>query len=433
MRKFIVCTLLLTAALACPAQAQEKTAPDIVLANEIRYTDRSFTDLPGNGFLLDTGDEVLAVTCKHVFWENRPPDMNTVCLAGRLAEWRMVVRNDPKQYIILGELLNENAAEPIGERNTDRDYLVFRVKENHSAVKPLKLSTIRMKPGEAVTKVGWTFRTKNEAPRIREAVVTGYSGPALLVRSLVPENEAGLSGSPVRDGKGALVGIVSAWKFDDDAGEWREAPCSTDYLWEVLYGDWLRKNGRPKGVASFRQFLARYALRNGVQPEVSDYLWTDLFFGDWRKARGLACSPESFARWAAAMKEKHGIVVKADNWRKSLLVFGEWQEQHLAGRSDFAQLEKALADAGLPLPGFLDLGEFARRLSDAGQHDRAVALARLAAEKTPHMGQAYAFLGDALRAAGNPAQARAAYEKCLQTYPNYPPAQDGLTALKNAE
>ena len=429
MRNRFVCVLLLTAVFACPAQAQEKPAPDVALANEIRYTDRSFTDLPGNGFLLDTGDEVLAVTCKHVFWENRPAGMSTVCLAGRLAEWRMVVRGDPSRYVVLGELVNANAAEPIGERNTDRDYLVFRVRENRSGVKPLKLSPRRVQPGDTLTKVGWTFRTKNEAPRIREAVALGYRGPALLVQGRVPENEAGLSGSPVLDARGELVGIVSSWQFDDASGQWREAPCSTDYLWEVLYGEWLRKNGQSKGVSSFQKFSAHYAKRNGARPEVSAYLWTDLFFGDWLQARHLGCSPGSFARWAAEMKKKCGVDVEADGWRKSRLVFGEWQGRHLAGDAGLEQLEKALSDGGLGRPGFIDFCEFAQALTAAGKHDQALALLSYAAEKTSHMGQVYAFLGDAWLARGDLGKAKEAYEKCLQTYPGYPPAFLGLEKI----
>jgi tetratricopeptide (TPR) repeat protein len=411
--------------------SQNRHIPQITLANSIEYSDTSFTDLPGNGFLIDVGDEILAVTCKHVFWENRQKEMKTISFDGKLKTWRMVVINDPSQYVVLGELINENSNELISERNTDRDYLVFKIKENHSKITPLKLSTRAVQAGDTIYKVGWSFKTKISVAEPRTATAYKYLGSSLLITNLVQENGAGLSGSPVINQNNELVGIISSWRFDSSTGSWFEAPCSTDYLWEVLYNYWLTKNAKTKSIGSFQEYLTNFSAINGAKPEASANLYTNLFFPDWLKAHGYKYgSVENYASWTAESKQTNGVEITMDSYRKSLLIFDSWKNDYLAGSLNFKDLEQKLTEAKISLPCYLDFCEFSQELSAMGQHDKAIAILLSADEKIQHMGQLYAYLGEAYRAKGEKELAKAAYLKCFETYPNYPMAKDGMSKLK---
>lgn len=83
---FLICCFLFTVFFS--TQSQNKPITQINLSNSIHYIDTSFTDLPGNGFLIDIGDEILAVTCKHTLWTSRSNEMKTVSFDGKLKEWK---------------------------------------------------------------------------------------------------------------------------------------------------------------------------------------------------------------------------------------------------------------------------------------------------------------------------------------------------------
>jgi len=411
--------------------SQSRPIPQITLSNSIQYANGSFTDLPGNGFLIDIGDEVLAVTCKHTLWVNRPKEMKTVDFNGNLKEWRMMLVNDPSQYVILGDLINANSNEVIGESNTQKDYLVFKVKENHSQITPLKLSVNPAQPGDTISEVGWTFRTKTAKAQVHAAKVYGYSGSSLLVNHIVQENLAGLSGSPVINKNNELVAIVSSWTFDIASNGWYDSPCSTDYLWEVLYSYWMKKNGKEKSMNSFKEYLNHYKSLNGGKPEVSSHLYTKLFYGDWLRSKGLKYgSVESFNQWIVDVQRFYGIKFVADMYQTSLLIFDSWKNAYAAGQREIKDLEQKLVDAKVPIPGLIDFCEYSKDLSANGKHDKSISLLLYADEKIQHMGQLYAFLGDAYLAKGDKQLAKEAYLKCLKTYPEHPQALEGVERTK---
>jgi len=414
------------------AFSQEKQIPAITFSNSIQYTDTSFTDLPGNGFLIDIGDEVLAVTCKHSLWVNRSEEMKNISFESNLNEWKMVVINDPSQYIILGDLINEDADEVIGERNTDADYLVFKVRVNHSDTRPLKLSPVRAIPGDTLYQVGWTYKTKTSVPQSYAAVASKYMGPALLANAVLQQNFAGLSGSPVINRNNELVAIVSSWRHDEESGKWFNAPCSTDYLWQVLYNYWLGKNNRQKNYASFNEFLTSYKALNGYSPEISSFLYTEIFFDDWLKSKGYRYgSTEKYTEWTAEVRKTSGISIISDNYRTGLLIMDRWKEGYIEGTNDFAGLAKMLLEAGVYFPGLIEFCEFSQELSALELHDKAISLLLSADEKIQHMGQLYAYLGDAYLVKGENDLAKEAYLLCLQTYPEYRQAIDGLKRVSD--
>lgn len=413
------------------AYSQEYKQPNINLANSIHYIDTSFTDLPGNGFLIDVGDEILAVTCKHTLWVNRSNAISTVDLNGKLKEWRMIVLNDPSQYILLGDLINKNRAEIIGERNTDRDYLVFRIKENHSKIVPLKLSAKPVQVNDTVYQVGWSYKIKKQAPKTFAAIAKGYSGSSLFINSIIPQNNAGLSGSPVINKNNELVAIVSSWKVDMATNKWYEATCSTDYLWGVLYDYWTSKNKREKSIKTFQEYLAYFKTLNGYSPAISSYLYVELFFADWLHSINIRyASIERFNQWADFTLKTYGVKVSADNYRKSILIFDGWKDGYLRGDKSLRDFEQMLKVENITLPNFMEFCDFSKELSSKGLHEKSIALLLFADERIQHMGQLYAYLGDAYMAKGDKILAKESYLKCIKTYPLLPEAIEGLKRLK---
>lgn len=411
--------------------SQNNVQSGITFSNSIEYTDTSFSDLPGNGFLIDIGDEVLAVTCKHTLWVNRPEGMKTISFDGKLKAWKMYVINDPSQYVIAGDLINANNKEAIEERNTDEDYLVFKVRENHSLIKPLILSTGRAVAGDTIYQVGWTYGTKSTGPQSYPVIVSKYLGPALLANPVIQQNYAGLSGSPVVNKNNELVAIVSSWKPDAESGKWFNAPCSVDYLWQVLYSYWLAKNIKQKSINSFQEFLESYRKLNNSKPAISSYLYTELFFADWLKSKGFKYgSPEKYSQWIAEEMKTVGIEIIPDNYIKSRLIFDQWKEDYIIGNSDFNDLKSMLSEAGALMPGMISFCEFSQELLSMEQYEKAVSLLLSADEIIQHMGQLYAYLGDAYLAKGERDQAKENYMKCLSTYPEYPKAVEGILRLR---
>ncbi len=280
--------------------------------------------------------------------------------------------------------------------------------------------------------VGWSFKTKKSIPQVHTVIVHKYAGSSIYVNNLVQESTAGLSGSPMINNNNELVGIVSSWKYDISSQKWHEATCSTDYLWETLYSYWLIKNNKEKNIKTFLEYISNYKVLNGKQIEASSNLYTSLFFADWLTSKGYKYgSIEYFSQWMVFLKQNYDIEIFADNYQKSLLVFDSWAHNYVMGTMEIKNLEQMMIEAKVAIPGFIDFCEFAQALSAMGKHDKAIALLLYADEKIQHMGQLYAFLGDAYLAKGESDLANDAYLKCLQTYPNFFQAIEGLEKLKN--
>jgi hypothetical protein len=209
--------------------------PPITLINQVTFTDSAFNNpIAGCAFLLENDCDMFAVTCKHALWVAKSDKMKFVHFEGTLKEWEMRRKDDSTNYVITDKLLNENQTELIGENNVHSDYLVFTIKENHSDVKPVKLRTGELIKDEPLYLVGWSFADKSGPQRVYRAKFHKSIKDHILIEMPENKNLAGMSGSPVLDADGQLVGIISNYTYDDETKKWYGSPCGTDYLKAVL-------------------------------------------------------------------------------------------------------------------------------------------------------------------------------------------------------
>ena len=179
---------------------------------------------------MDTGDEVLAATAKHILTYFKSETMNSVSFGDALETWRMFPKNSPDDLIIVDELINENAEEPIDQVPASADWLLFTVKERSDNIQPLRFRSSPLQPGEPVYIVGWRYSDKDCPQVVYEGnFVRAEEGSFLITTKELADNTMpGLSGSPVIDSNGYVIGLMSQ-KADK-----MERPSSLEYPRSIL-------------------------------------------------------------------------------------------------------------------------------------------------------------------------------------------------------
>ena len=185
--------------------------PQITMVSRIEYVDKSFPVAPC-GFLLDTGKEILAVTAKHVLTYFKSEAMKTASFGGRLKSWVMFPKNNPVDTVVVDALINEDPSEPIDRLiPSDVDWLLFSIKSKSDHIRPLKFRPGPLRPGEKVYIIGWRYSDKDRPQVVYEGnYVESIDGSVIISTKLLADNRTpGLSGAPVVDSDGFLVGVMS--------------------------------------------------------------------------------------------------------------------------------------------------------------------------------------------------------------------------------
>ena len=137
----------------------------------------------------------------------------------------MFPKNNPADSVIVDALINESPEEPIDHIPPSRDWLLFTIKEKSSNIQPLTFRTEPFTKGERVYIVGWRYSDKDCPQVVYEGnFVESREGSIIIsTKKLADNTMPGLSGSPVIDSKGHLIGLMSR-----KAGKMEE-PSSIDY------------------------------------------------------------------------------------------------------------------------------------------------------------------------------------------------------------
>lgn len=214
-----------------------KTFEAITLVNKIDFFDSKLDQSRFScGFLLDYNNQTYAVTAKHLLKFIKPEGMKTLTFENHIKSWSMYPLENPSEIVICNKLLNENKTENLDAKSTyDNDWLVFSIKGNESKVKPLQIRTSPLIAGEKIYVVGWTRKMETGKQRVYEFEYYKTIGDRILLKDvIVPEKFGGLSGAPVVDEKGLVVGIVSGGATDPDTDKKYFAPYSITNLASFL-------------------------------------------------------------------------------------------------------------------------------------------------------------------------------------------------------
>jgi len=185
--------------------------PEIVFTNDIMFRDTTYKGM-GNSFLVNTGDDTLAITCKHIFLVFAHEELPVIDLGDNFVEWKVYPKGDKDRHMILGELINKNSNEDVDAFNTlkSRDWLIFKLNDIPAEFTPLKIRHKPLKKNEIIYCIGWPYRQKEGQPTLVRMQVFSNEGPYYYVNTLTENvDHAGRSGSPVIDSNGYLVGIAS--------------------------------------------------------------------------------------------------------------------------------------------------------------------------------------------------------------------------------
>ncbi|MES2286125.1 MAG: hypothetical protein V4547_10585 [Bacteroidota bacterium] len=232
----LFCILTIT---SCNSQeiTSSKKFENITLLNKIEFINPKF-DQPkfSCAFLLAYANDTFAVTAKHLLQIIKPDDMKTVLLTPTVKNWTMFPMTDPGAKVITGNLLNENVAESLADKKIyDNDWLLFSIKENYSKIKPLQPRITPLIPGEKLYVVGWIRKMEDGPQRVYEFEYYKTIGQRILLKDIiVPETLGGLSGAPLVDEQGLVVGLVSNGTLDPVTGKKYFSPCALGSLLTFL-------------------------------------------------------------------------------------------------------------------------------------------------------------------------------------------------------
>ncbi|HEX6426138.1 MAG TPA: hypothetical protein VF008_00580 [Niastella sp.] len=222
--------ILIMVATGCSSQetTSKKVFENLALVNKIEFFNPKF-DQPkfSCGFLLQYGKDTFAITAKHLLKIIKPDGMTNLSFENNIKSWSLYSLNNTSEIVTCDKLLNENKSELLESKSTyENDWLIFSIKQNLSKVKPLKIRTSPIIPDEKLFVVGWTRHMENGPQRVYEFAYYKTIGNRILLRDvIVPEKLGRLSGSPVLDEAGFVVGIVSNGTTDPDSNKKYFSPC----------------------------------------------------------------------------------------------------------------------------------------------------------------------------------------------------------------
>ncbi|MCB1611951.1 MAG: trypsin-like peptidase domain-containing protein [Xanthomonadales bacterium] len=231
-------TRLLTAVLLAigPWMAHAAPAKSELISgvNDVQFASASEQPFLGSGFVIEHEGRYFGVTAKHVLLMRNGGPPATTDVAGELGHWNL---RDPRsrETLAFGPLLNGDPAEAVTPDVLKLDTLLFELK-NPGPFKALHLAAAEPKAGDTLRAIGCSYATEASCAQDQYAgKFIERQGSNLLIdlgeQSL--EQMFGLSGAPVLNSAGEVVGIVSN-VLPDAKGTPRFAPVDIVYLRTLL-------------------------------------------------------------------------------------------------------------------------------------------------------------------------------------------------------
>lgn len=184
--------------------------PQIAMVNEIEYVDQYFP-VAGCAFLLDTGSDTVAATAKHVLIYFKSDSMTAISFEDDLVRWIIHPKDNTGDSVVAGRLINEDPDERIAYGPSGDDWLLFEIEKRSPGIEPLRFREEPLQEGEEVFIVGWRY-TDLDRPQViyQGNVVSWGDGEVIISTETLADNTIpGLSGAPVIDSAGRLIGLMS--------------------------------------------------------------------------------------------------------------------------------------------------------------------------------------------------------------------------------
>jgi len=233
LRYLFACIILFTNACFSQETTSTKIFDQTALLNKIAFYNPKY-DQPkfSCGFLLKYNNETFAVTAKHVLQIIKPDEMKTLSLGNFIKSWSLFPLDQPNEVVNTDALLNENKDESLSDKaSLNEDWLLFSIKSNLSKTKVLEVRTTPLVQGEKLYVIGWTRKMETGKQRVYEFEYFKTLNNRILLKDIiVPEKFGGLSGAPLVDEQGYVVGIVSNGTVDPDSNKRYFSPCALDGL-----------------------------------------------------------------------------------------------------------------------------------------------------------------------------------------------------------
>jgi hypothetical protein len=233
MKNLFYFLTILTVLVSCSKakiSVSDKQFPPISLVNHYEYFDENqmYNQL-GTAFLLKYQNDTFAITAKHTLAVLKSDSIKNLSLENFIKKWTMSPLTKENEMVVVDKLLNEDKSESLKSKTLhEKDWLVFSIKENNANVIPLEFRENPLIKGEKLYAIGWTRHMKEGNQRVYEFEYYKTKGTHHLMKKLIiPEKMGGLSGAPVVDEDGKLVGIVSNSKFNLFSMEKMFAPVGT--------------------------------------------------------------------------------------------------------------------------------------------------------------------------------------------------------------
>ncbi len=199
----------------------------IALINNVSYNNAAYNNTnASNGFLVKYKKETYAITAKHILLIAKTDKMDFVDFEGELKEWKMHPKNDSTAYVTIDKLLNANRTDSLtwdymfSNWESYDDWLVFSIKENKAKNSPLKFREKPLQKGDLLYAIGWAYSDTTGSQRIYKYEFEETEGNYhSLIQIEGPKSLGGLSGAPVVDENGQLVGLVTSGGEEEETKE----------------------------------------------------------------------------------------------------------------------------------------------------------------------------------------------------------------------
>ncbi len=236
LTKLAVAVLLLAGAGAI-GSVSAATSEDLAISgvNDVSFGPDNKIDHLGNGFVVQYQGRYFGVTAKHVLLMTK----NTGAKGTELPpQTQWVLRNKAASALTqtFGKALNGSANEALDMKVLETDTLVFALDSAPKGFAVLQLASKEVAVGDELTAIGCSYKAPADCHGEKlTGKVVELKAPHLMVDLGKTDLRAlyGMSGAPVLNASGELVGIVSQ-SLPDSTGVERMAHFGVSYLHQVL-------------------------------------------------------------------------------------------------------------------------------------------------------------------------------------------------------